>query len=88
MFAHIMAKIETYYRINDVIPTATGYFPSSPSSTVSPDSDQSGEFGNNRNEVEVVDQLNIIRDDILAKEDPKLLDHLQQLDIPLSIFGM
>lgn len=39
-------------------------------------------------ELEVIQQLNTIKDKILAKEDPKLHDHLLKLEIPLSLFGI
>lgn len=39
-------------------------------------------------DLEVVSQLNMIRDKILAKADPQLHNHLMKLDIPLPLFGM
>lgn len=39
-------------------------------------------------DLEVVSQLNMIRDKILAKADSQLHNHLMQLDIPLPLFGM
>ncbi len=42
----------------------------------------------NKSKLEVVGQLNFIRDKILAKEDLQLHNHLIKLDIPLPIFGM
>lgn len=39
-------------------------------------------------ELEVVRQLDMIRDRILAKADNQLHNHLLQLDIPLPLFGM
>ena len=41
-----------------------------------------------RTENEVVAQLNWIREHLLAPHDPQLYEHLQQLDIPLPLFGM
>lgn len=79
MFSKIMSAIESYYRINDMIPSSTGYFPVSP--PLSPD-DRS------KSKLEVVGQLNFIRDKILAKEDLHLHNHLLKLDIPLQIFGI
>lgn len=43
---------------------------------------------NSVSDLEVVGQLNMIRDKILAKADPQLHNHLIQLDIPLPLFGM
>lgn len=78
-----MLEIESYYRINDLIPTSTGYFPSPASAPQSP-----RHLKPNRSEIVVVDQLNLIRENILAKEDPQLYKHLSQLDIPLPLFGI
>lgn len=43
---------------------------------------------NTVSDLEVVSQLNMIRDKILAKADSQLHNHLMQLDIPLPLFGM
>ncbi|XP_066994903.2 TBC1 domain family member 5 [Anabrus simplex] len=82
LFSHIMEGIASCYRINDMTPTATGYFPPNLQSPT----------GNGsivkRTENEVVAQLNWIRDELLAPSDRQLYDHLQQLDIPLPLFGI
>lgn len=39
-------------------------------------------------ELEVIKQLNTIKDTILAKEDLHLHNHLLKLEIPLSLFGI
>ncbi|XP_050068905.1 TBC1 domain family member 5 [Anopheles maculipalpis] len=85
LFSKIMAQIESFYRITDVVPTATGYFPAqTPGSPLS-----SSPAGTKRKpEVEVVEQLNYIKDKILIKEDLHLHNHLLKLDIPLAIFGI
>ncbi|XP_058115884.1 TBC1 domain family member 5 [Anopheles ziemanni] len=90
IFAKIMSQIESFYRINDMVPSATGYFPvqtsGSPSNaTASPDAVGSSK---RKPEVEVVEQLNYIKDKILIKEDLHLHNHLLKLDIPLAIFGI
>lgn len=72
-----MSGLETSYRVNDIVPTSTGYFPAS----LSPTSPQHCEN-------EVIAQLNWIRDNLLAPKDPDLHAHLKSLDIPLSLFGM
>ncbi|XP_037030686.1 TBC1 domain family member 5 [Bradysia coprophila] len=79
IFAKIMRGIESYYRINDLIPSSSGYFPATPTT---PQDDL------NKSKLEVVGQLNFIRDKILAKEDLQLHNHLIKLDIPLPIFGI
>ncbi|XP_040155075.1 TBC1 domain family member 5 [Anopheles arabiensis] len=85
LFAKIMFQIESFYRIADVVPTATGYFPAqTPGSPMN-----SSPAGTKRKpEVEVVEQLNYIKDKILIKEDLHLHNHLLKLDIPLAIFGI
>lgn len=78
MFMKIMASIETFYHIRDMKPTPSGHFPhAQPSSS-----------GDKRSKLEVVGQLNYIRDKILAYVDPQLHKHLLSLDIPLTLFGM
>ncbi|XP_049945883.1 TBC1 domain family member 5 [Schistocerca serialis cubense] len=81
IFSRIIGGIASCYRINDLTPTATGYFPAN-LQTPSPDG------GSGRSENEVVAQLNWIRDRLLAPKDPQLHQHLQQLDIPLPLFGI
>lgn len=49
---------------------------------------QSTNDARNVSELEVVRQLDAIRDTILAKADNQLHNHLLQLDIPLPLFGM
>lgn len=71
-----MEKIEPFYRLNDLHPTKSGYFPTDTSDLAV------------RSELEVVAQLKFIRDSILAREDATLHAHLVKLDIPLPLFGM
>ncbi|XP_069675609.1 TBC1 domain family member 5 [Periplaneta americana] len=81
LFCRIMSGIESCYRINDLTPTPTGYFPANLQSP-------QGNGSDSRSENEVVAQLNWIRDNLLAPTDPQLYEHLQQLDIPLPLFGI
>ncbi|XP_055605777.1 TBC1 domain family member 5-like isoform X2 [Uranotaenia lowii] len=83
IFSNIMDRIASFYRTMEVIPTATGHFPVATPSTplLSPTSKR-------RPEIEVVEQLNFIKDKILIKEDLHLHNHLLKLDIPLAIFGV
>lgn len=81
IFSRVMASIESYYRVSNNFPN-NAYVPNQFVPT---------EFENNPNyntEVEVVGQLNSIRDKILAKEDLHLHNYLMKLDIPLHIFGI
>lgn len=75
-----MSGIESSYRINDLTPDATGYFPTA---ARSPTESAAGPVEN-----EVVAQLAWIKDNLLAPSDKDLHNHLQQLDIPLHLFGM
>ncbi|XP_062539539.1 TBC1 domain family member 5 isoform X2 [Armigeres subalbatus] len=87
IFSKIMDKIASFYRITDMVPTATGYFPvATPASPASPDPTTSGQ--KRKPEIEVVEQLNYIKDKILIKEDLHLHNHLLKLDIPLALFGI
>lgn len=81
IFCKIMTGIESCYLINDVTPTPTGHFPVN---IQSPQGNGSG----NQSENKVVTQLNWIRDELLARADKQLYEHLQQLDIPLPLFGI
>lgn len=81
LFCRIMSGIESYYRISDLTPTPTGYFPAN---IQSPQGNGSGNLSEN----EVVTQLNWIRDTILFHADQELYKHLEQLDIPLPLFGI
>jgi TBC1 domain family member 5 len=75
IFVVIMARIaEPYYRIHEA-PEPTGHFAAT---------DSTGQGREN----EIIEQLNRIKDTILAKHDPVLCEHLQRLNIPLSIFGV
>ncbi|XP_058458270.1 TBC1 domain family member 5-like [Malaya genurostris] len=86
IFSKIMQRIASFYRITDLVPTATGYFPmTTPVSVASP---EKGSVRRNKPEIEVVEQLNYIKDKILIKEDLHLHNHLLKLDIPLAIFGV
>lgn len=71
-----MEEIEPFYRLNDLHPTKSGYFPKDTSDIA------------DRSELEVVAQLKYIRDTILAREDSTLHAQLVKLDIPLPLFGM
>lgn len=79
IFSRLMASIESYYRITNLIQTGGGYI------AVENDQDIIDPV---TTEVEVISQLNLIRDKILAKEDLHLHNYLLKLDIPLHIFGI
>ncbi|XP_075230835.1 TBC1 domain family member 5 [Lycorma delicatula] len=76
MFRKIMELAGIAYQTSDILPTATGYFPSRTSGISS-----SGEN-------QMMGELNWIRDYLLKPADEKLYKHLQELDIPLPLFGI
>ncbi|XP_055378420.1 TBC1 domain family member 5 homolog B isoform X2 [Condylostylus longicornis] len=78
IFSRLMSSIESYYRIANMIPTTEGHFPAV----------NVGDDFKQTSEVEVIGQLNYIRENILRKEDPYLYNHLQELEIPLHLFGI
>jgi TBC1 domain family member 5 len=83
LFCKIMNSLELFYRINDMTISESGQLtniPDRPDSPKSPSKKSS--------EIEVVHQLNIIRDKIFAKQDLHLHNHLLKLEIPLALFGM
>ncbi|XP_063704546.1 TBC1 domain family member 5 [Culicoides brevitarsis] len=90
IFSKVMDGIECYYKINDLIPSSSGHFPTGPLSqnTSEKSSPKSPTESVKVSELEVIQQLNTIKDQILAKEDPKLHEHLLKLEIPLSLFGI
>ncbi|KAH8409853.1 hypothetical protein KR222_009902 [Zaprionus bogoriensis] len=100
LFSRLMASVESYYRISNLVSTPGGYIEaqavrSTHSSTLcfvlhiiisapqSPDGDSEA-----HSEVEVISQLNFIRDKILAKQDQHLHHYLLKMEIPLHIFGI
>ncbi|KAF4516977.1 hypothetical protein B566_EDAN005579 [Ephemera danica] len=80
LFCRIMAGIESCYRIHDIAPTSTGHFPYYDSTC--------HERRDSRQETELTLQLTLIRDSLLSPTDPPLAQHLQRLDIPLTLFGI
>ncbi|EAT41116.1 AAEL007211-PA [Aedes aegypti] len=88
VFSKIMDKIASFYRITDLVPTATGYFPVVTSASPSSPDPAASSRPNRKPDIEVVEQLNYIKDRILIKEDLHLHNHLLKLDIPLALFGI
>ncbi|XP_058981277.1 TBC1 domain family member 5 isoform X2 [Musca domestica] len=79
IFSRVMASIESYYRVRGSMVSTSG------NSVALSDPDKVPAYAS---EVEVITQLNFIRDKILAKEDLHLHNYLIKLDIPLHIFGI
>lgn len=95
IFAKIMDSIQSFYHIRDMRPTASGHFPTqtttaAPTTTTTATTQSISPPQNSAvgSRLEVVGQLNHIRDRILARVDPVLHRHLLDLDIPLTLFGM
>uniref|UniRef100_A0A6P4E7W8 TBC1 domain family member 5 n=1 Tax=Drosophila rhopaloa TaxID=1041015 RepID=A0A6P4E7W8_DRORH len=79
LFSRLMASVESYYRVSNLVSTPGGHI------------EQRAETpGDNEapTEAEVISQLNFIRDKILAKQDQHLHHYLQKMEIPLHIFGI
>ncbi|XP_061396374.1 TBC1 domain family member 5 [Musca vetustissima] len=81
VFSRVMASIESYYRVRGPIPTTNENDGISSDAEVCKTSSYASE-------IEIISQLNFIRDKILAKEDLHLHNYLIKLDIPLHIFGI
>lgn len=90
-----MASVESYYRVSNLVSSPGGFIETE---TVSNQRVQlRASFIISRplqspseqtSEVEVISQLNMIRDKILAKQDQHLHHYLLKMEIPLHIFGM
>ncbi|XP_017040027.1 TBC1 domain family member 5 [Drosophila ficusphila] len=79
LFSRLMASVESYYRVSNLVSTPGGHIEQraeSPGDNETP------------SEAEVISQLNFIRDKILAKQDQHLHHYLQKMEIPLHIFGI
>lgn len=103
LFCQIMNSLELFYRINDMTISESGQLTNIPTSSSSSSSSTSptptnspvkniipttGTAPKRTSEIEVVHQLNLIRDKIFAKQDLHLHNHLLKLEIPLALFGM
>lgn len=82
LFCRIMNSLELFYRINDMTITESGQL------THIPECPDSPKASKKTSEIEVVHQLDIIRDKIFAKQDLHLHNHLLKLEIPLAFFGI
>jgi TBC1 domain family protein 5 len=85
LFCQIMDSLELFYRINDMTITESGQLTNLPPQD---EAHSSSPPGKKSSEIEVVHQLNIVRDKIFAKQDLHLHNHLLKLEIPLALFGM
>ncbi|KAH8273101.1 hypothetical protein KR018_001067 [Drosophila ironensis] len=79
LFSRLMASVESYYRVANLVSTPDGH--------IEQRVEAPGE-GEQQTEAEVISQLNFIRDKILAKQDQHLHHYLQKMNIPLHIFGI
>jgi TBC1 domain family protein 5 len=83
LFCQIMNSLELFYRINDMTITESGQLTNLP-----PRDPDSQSPPKKSSEIEVVHQLNMVRDKIFAKQDLHLHNHLLKLEIPLALFGI
>ncbi|KAG5671197.1 hypothetical protein PVAND_001408 [Polypedilum vanderplanki] len=83
LFCQIMNSLELFYRINDMTITESGQLTNLP-----PKDDVQISPSKKSSEIEVVHQLNMVRDKIFAKQDLHLHNHLLKLEIPLALFGI
>lgn len=96
LFCHIMNSLELFYRINDMTITESGQLTNipatadftTPTSSPAKSAISTSASPKRTSEIEVVHQLNLIRDKIFAKQDLHLHNHLLKLEIPLALFGM
>ncbi|KAH8382112.1 hypothetical protein KR009_002023 [Drosophila setifemur] len=104
LFSRLMASVESYYRVSNLVSTPDGHIEqrrevrrSRSASVLScnrvlspliPFAFQSPGENEQQTEAEVISQLNFIRDKILAKQDQHLHHYLQKMEIPLHIFGI
>ncbi|XP_016943854.4 TBC1 domain family member 5 [Drosophila suzukii] len=79
LFSRLMASVESYYRVSNLVSTPGGH--------IEQRAESPGDNGT-PSEAEVIGQLNFIRDKILAKQDQHLHHYLQKMEIPLHIFGI
>ncbi|EDV41655.1 uncharacterized protein Dana_GF17397 [Drosophila ananassae] len=79
LFSRLMASVESYYRVSNLVSTPGGH--------IEQRNESPGE-NEPQTEAEVISQLNFIRDKILAKQDQHLHHYLQKMEIPLHIFGI
>ncbi|XP_034664439.1 TBC1 domain family member 5 [Drosophila subobscura] len=79
IFSRLMASVESYYRVSNLVSTPGGHIEQL---------DEACSDTEQQTEVEVISQLNRIRDKILAKQDQHLHHYLLKMEIPLHIFGI
>lgn len=82
LFCQLMNSLELFYRVNDMTISESGQLSNLPKDE-SPKKDPK-----KSSEIEVVHQLNMVRDKIFAKHDLHLHNHFLKLEIPLALFGM
>lgn len=84
LFCKLMSSLELFYRVNDMTISESGQLSYIPIDPESPKKSQDKKTS----EIEVIHQLNMVRDKIFAKHDLHLHNHLLKLEIPLGLFGM
>lgn len=87
LFCCVMKSLELFYRVNNTNISESGQLVYNNSRDIA-SANHSKLVNHERSEIEVVHQLNIVRDEIFAKHDIILHNHLLKLEIPLAIFGI
>lgn len=86
LFCCVMKSLELFYRVNNTNISESGQLVYNNRANSSANHSQL--VNHERSEIEVVHQLNLVRDEIFAKYDIILHNHLLKLEIPLAIFGI
>ncbi|XP_068155313.1 TBC1 domain family member 5 [Drosophila tropicalis] len=87
IFSRLMSSVESYYRVSSPMSNKSDSETQGDGST-SPSSSSDDTSNEQPSEVEVISQLNFIRDKILAKQDQHLHHYLLKKEIPLHLFGI
>uniref|UniRef100_A0A1B0CJP5 Putative ypt/rab-specific gtpase-activating protein gyp6 n=1 Tax=Lutzomyia longipalpis TaxID=7200 RepID=A0A1B0CJP5_LUTLO len=80
LFVKLMEKMEKYYKISGVVPDPSGHLPSVPTTSFKTSRDSATG--------EIEKYVKALQENILAKHDVQLQDHIIKLDVPLSILAI
>lgn len=83
LFAALMDRMDTYYKIRNVVPNASGEMPRT---TISSNNNSSPPMANTVDELDV--HIRWMRSNVLSRHDPEVEEHLTRLNIPLSVIGI
>ncbi|XP_059610804.1 TBC1 domain family member 5 [Phlebotomus argentipes] len=80
LFVKLMEKMEKYYKISGIVPDPSGHLPSVSSTSSRASKDNA--VG------EIEKYVKSLQNNILARHDIQLQDHMAKLDVPLSILAI